>query len=117
MRYRIRLINGGSFNCPVQMTIQDHNLTIIAVDGEDIVPRIVTTITTFSAERVDFIINASQSGNRSYWIHFRGFGVCAHKKVQQHAILRYIGSELDSPQTPKPSYDSPLPSGIVSYFL
>ncbi|XP_008553162.1 uncharacterized protein LOC103575234 [Microplitis demolitor] len=113
MRYRIRLINGGSFNCPVQMTIQDHNLTIIAVDGEDIVPRIVTTITTFSAERVDFIINASQSGNRSYWIHFRGFGVCAHKKVQQHAILRYIGSELDSPQTPKPSYDSPLPSGII----
>ncbi|CAG5109018.1 Similar to LCC4: Laccase-4 (Trametes versicolor) [Cotesia congregata] len=111
-RYRFRLINGGSFNCPVKFTIQNHDVTLISLDGEHIEPRTVTTITSFSAERVDFVLNAYQAVG-TYWIQVRGFGVCADRGIQQSAVLRYVGSPLEIPATYKPFYNLPLDQGIV----
>lgn len=110
------MINACSFNCPVKLTIQSHNVTLISVDGEHVVPRTVTTITSFSAERVDFVLNAYQNVG-TYWIQVRGFGVCADKLLQQSAVLRYDGSPLEIPATYKPFYNLPLDQGIVSHFL
>nr|CAD7264260.1 unnamed protein product [Timema shepardi] len=45
-KYRWRLINSSSFVCQIQLFIEDHNMTIIATDGEPCEPRVVTTITS-----------------------------------------------------------------------
>jgi L-ascorbate oxidase len=37
-RYRFRAINVGVTNCPIQLAIQNHTLSVIAVDGQPIVP-------------------------------------------------------------------------------
>ncbi|XP_015115407.1 laccase-5 [Diachasma alloeum] len=111
-RYRFRMINSLSWTCSVQMTIQDHNMTLIATDGEAIIPKNVTTITSFSAERYDFILTTNQEV-RSYWIQVRGQGFCEDRKVAQYAILRYSGSQLREPEGERLTYDRPLPLGVI----
>ncbi|XP_034950594.1 laccase-1-like isoform X2 [Chelonus insularis] len=112
MRYRLRIINSCAFGCPVQLTIQNHYLTIIALDGEDVKPQRVKTITTYSAERVDAILEANQPAE-TYWIQIRGLSQCAEKKLQQHGILRYVGSHYLLPKTPRPAYNPGLPRGLI----
>ncbi|KAF7993616.1 hypothetical protein HCN44_010211 [Aphidius gifuensis] len=92
-RYRFRMINAGSFSCPFQLTIQNHSLTVIAADGENVKPTIVNSITTLSAERFDFILNANQQLG-SYWIQVRLTGSCASRQIIQLGILRYAGSTV-----------------------
>nr|CAD7439512.1 unnamed protein product [Timema bartmani] len=45
-RYRFRFINSSSFICQIQIFIEDHNMTIIATDGEPCEPRTVDSIIT-----------------------------------------------------------------------
>nr|CAD7428056.1 unnamed protein product [Timema monikensis] len=45
-KYRWRLINSSSFVCQIQLFIEDHNMTIIATDGEPCEPRVVDSIIT-----------------------------------------------------------------------
>lgn len=33
LRYRFRVINAGVFFCPLEFSIQNHNITVIATDG------------------------------------------------------------------------------------
>jgi FtsP/CotA-like multicopper oxidase with cupredoxin domain len=37
-RYRFRVINAGFLYCPIQISIDNHNLTIIATDGRLVEP-------------------------------------------------------------------------------
>ncbi|XP_063978189.1 uncharacterized protein LOC135163015 [Diachasmimorpha longicaudata] len=111
-RYRFRMVNSLSWTCSVQMTIQDHNMTLVATDGEPVIPKNVTTITSFSAERYDFVLTTTQEP-RSYWIQVRGRGACEDRKVVQYAILRYSGSQLREPEGERLTYDRPLPLGVV----
>ena len=37
-KYRFRVINAGSSLCPLQFSIDSHNLTLIAIDGQPIDP-------------------------------------------------------------------------------
>ncbi|XP_011300918.1 L-ascorbate oxidase isoform X2 [Fopius arisanus] len=111
-RYRFRMINGLSWTCSIQMTIQDHDMTLIATDGEAIIPIAVTTINSYAAERYDFILDTSGEV-KSYWIHVRGLGFCKDKKISQYAILRYSGSQQEEPQGEQPTYDKPLPFGVI----
>ena len=37
-KYRFRVINAGSSHCPFQFSIDGHNLTVIAIDGQPIDP-------------------------------------------------------------------------------
>ncbi|XP_011300921.1 laccase-1 [Fopius arisanus] len=111
-RYRFRMINSLSWTCSIQMTIQDHNMTIIATDGEAIEPKVVQTINSFSAERYDFVLTTDQKIT-SYWIQVRGLQSCADTKVAQYAILRYSGAQLKEPEGERLTYDQSLPLGIV----
>ncbi|XP_063975902.1 uncharacterized protein LOC135161862 [Diachasmimorpha longicaudata] len=111
-RIRFRLINSSSWTCPIQFTIQNHNLTLIGTDGEEVKPKTVTTITSYSAERYDFVLHTNQTIG-TYWIQARLVHSCASEKITQVAILRYVGSELDSPSLEKPKYNPGLPLGIV----
>jgi hypothetical protein len=37
-RYRFRLISNGFLNCPIQLSVDNHTLLVIASDGNDIQP-------------------------------------------------------------------------------
>ena len=67
-----------------------------------------------TGERVDVIIHANQPVD-NYYIVVRGLGECAEKRVQQLAILKYVGAP-STPSRPLPSYDD-APTGIVSEHL
>ena len=43
-RYRFRIIGGVTASCVFQVAIQDHNLTVIAVDGYPVQPVVVNTV-------------------------------------------------------------------------
>ncbi|XP_018575474.1 laccase [Anoplophora glabripennis] len=110
-RYRFRMINSFASVCPAQLTIQGHNLTLIATDGEPVHPVLVNTIISFSGERYDFVINADQAPT-AYWMQLRGLGECGIRRVQQLAILRYARGPYQPSSNP-PTYDYGIPQGVV----
>ncbi|KAJ3643230.1 hypothetical protein Zmor_025954 [Zophobas morio] len=110
-RYRFRMINSFASVCPAQLTIQGHDLILIATDGEPVHPVQVNTIISFSGERYDFVINANQAPG-AYWIQLRGLGECGIRRVQQLAILRYARGPYQ-PSTAAPTYDFGIPQGVV----
>ncbi|KAJ8951038.1 hypothetical protein NQ314_007738 [Rhamnusium bicolor] len=110
-RYRFRMINSFASVCPAQLTIQGHDLTLIATDGEPVHPVKVNTIISFSGERYDFVINADQDPG-AYWIQLRGLGECGIRRVQQLGILRYARNAYQ-PSSAPPTYDYGIPQGVV----
>ncbi|XP_046965212.1 laccase-2-like [Vanessa cardui] len=58
-RYRFRLAYGGGFkSCPVNFSIDQHALTLIALDGHRIQTEIVSSIKLGRGERADFVLHA-----------------------------------------------------------
>lgn len=37
-KYRFRVINAEFLNCPIEMSVDGHNITVIASDGYDLEP-------------------------------------------------------------------------------
>ncbi|XP_065363215.1 uncharacterized protein Mco3 [Calliphora vicina] len=91
MRYRMRVISNGVFNCPLEFSIENHKMLMIATDGNDIQPIYADKFFMSSAERFDFVLEANQyPGN--YWIKVKGYNDCANYSLYQGAILHYRGS-------------------------
>uniref|UniRef100_A0A8D8P5K9 L-ascorbate oxidase n=1 Tax=Culex pipiens TaxID=7175 RepID=A0A8D8P5K9_CULPI len=108
-RYRFRLINAEFLNCPVELSIENHNLTVISSDSFDINPiEDLASFVSYAGERFDFIVRANQPvGN--YLIRFRGLMDCDERftSAYQVAVLRYRGApEVEYERWP--SYDFPL---------
>lgn len=103
----------------LSLSIDNHNLTIIANDGTPLEPFDVESITVLGGDSYDFVLNAnSPLGERDYWIRIRSEGECADLKIAQRAILRYqrpdvLQGELtsDMPFT----YDDSLRHGLVKF--
>ena len=47
-RYRFRLINSGLTSCPIEFSIENHNLIVIASDGHPIEPIVADSIVSYS---------------------------------------------------------------------
>ncbi|CAF0713230.1 unnamed protein product [Brachionus calyciflorus] len=90
-KYRFRLINAGILYCPIEFSIDYHNLTIIASDGKPLEPYTVESLIIYAGERYDFIINAFRKPS-NYWIKAKGWADCSVKKVYQTAFLKYHDS-------------------------
>ncbi|XP_029171325.1 laccase-1-like [Nylanderia fulva] len=110
-RYRFRMVNAFCTTCASLLTVEGHNLTIIAADGVPVKPIVVDSIISASAERYDFVINTNNRVD-SYWIQLRAVGSCERTSIQQLAILQYDGAS-DVPTTPPPTFNASLPAGIV----
>ncbi|CAL1684661.1 unnamed protein product [Lasius platythorax] len=110
-RYRFRMVNAFCTTCSSLLTVEGHNLTIIAADGVPVKPIVVNSIISVSAERYDFVINTNNRVD-SYWIQLRAVGSCERTAIQQLAILKYDGAS-DVPTTPPPIFNASLPTGIV----
>ena len=65
-QYRFRVIGVGSMY-PIRVSIDQHNLKVIASDGYDLKPMVVESFIINPGERFDFLVDADQSiGN--YWL-------------------------------------------------
>jgi L-ascorbate oxidase len=52
-RYRFRLINAGSLYCPIRISIDNHNITVISTDGNDVEAIEVESLTIYAGRVTD----------------------------------------------------------------
>lgn len=105
--FRFRTINAGFLNCPVEISIDEHNITVISSDGGYFEPVVVSTLVSYAGERFDFVLKADQPV-ANYWVRVRGLMDCDERftKAHQVAILRYAGAPDGEPTgEDKPTYD------------
>ncbi|XP_041972453.1 laccase-4-like [Aricia agestis] len=97
-KYRFRVINAEFLNCPIELSVDGHNITIIASDGYDLQPITATSLVTYAGERYDFVLDANQEID-NYWIRFRGLMDCDElfTKAKQVAVLHYEGAMETEP--------------------
>ncbi|KAK7090336.1 uncharacterized protein [Littorina saxatilis] len=117
-RYRFRLINAGALRCPIEFSVDDHHLLLIASDGRPFVPFSVTSVLMFSGERYDFVLQTRASESGVYWMRARGLDKCERDSVQQFAILKYTDhitqDVIKYPDAPM-NYDTPTTQDEVRF--
>ncbi|XP_066252634.1 uncharacterized protein [Euwallacea similis] len=91
-RYRFRVINAGFLNCPVEVSVDNHTITVISSDGGDVAPVEADSLVTYAGERFDFVLSADKPKSL-YWMRFRGLMDCDERfmKSFQVAVLEYKG--------------------------
>ena len=66
-RYRFRSMDTAMFSCQMQISIDEHKLSVIATDGSPVRPYEVDSFYMDSGDRYDFVIKADKEvGN--YWL-------------------------------------------------
>ncbi|KAJ3992869.1 laccase [Lentinula boryana] len=102
-RYRFRLID-MSFDAFHAFSIDNHNLTIIEVDGINTVPHTVNFIELYPAQRYSAILHANQVISNYRIRALPNTGVGAHNFTNgvNSAILRYVGAPDEDPTTSQP---------------
>jgi FtsP/CotA-like multicopper oxidase with cupredoxin domain len=103
--YRFRLVSSVSLHCPVQFSIEEHNFTVIATDGEYIQPEEnVSSLTISNGERYDILVDVSQHEEKAYVMRFGGapgeFANC--RDLSSIAFLQYGQAVVD--QSLEPDY-------------
>ncbi|KAJ8708350.1 hypothetical protein PYW07_010475 [Mythimna separata] len=101
-KYRFRVINAEFLNCPIELSVDGHNITVIASDGYDLQPITTTSLVTYAGERYDFILEANNEID-NYWIRYRGLMDCDEifTKAKQVGVLHYEGAmDLEPPGDP-----------------
>ncbi|CAD6230954.1 GSCOCG00006895001-RA-CDS, partial [Cotesia congregata] len=110
LRYRFRLAHaGGAGACPITFAVEEHPLTLIALDGNPVAPLKVKSITLAKGERADFVLRADKiaSSKDVYSINVYTDKGC-HATVIGSALLRYqgvISTEDSSPVNPLDKQD------------
>lgn len=94
-QYRFRVIAAGALY-PWSISIDNHNLTIIASDGFDIEPQTADSFIINAGERYDFVITADKP-IANYWI--RAKTLESNRNTTTEAILRYKGATETDPST------------------
>ncbi|XP_037869374.1 uncharacterized protein LOC101739043 isoform X2 [Bombyx mori] len=91
--YRLRLINAIAIECPIVMSIDKHDVVIIATDGEPVKPVSTRKVQLYPGERMDVVVRADQPSN-GYWIRISGQGVCGG--LSSKSMLIYSGFNYTS---------------------
>ncbi|XP_041379560.1 laccase-2-like [Gigantopelta aegis] len=95
LTYRFRLISAGILY-PFRISVDEHNLTIVASDGFDIREQTVESLIINPGERFDFIIHADRDVN-NYWIRAKTLEINVNHTAE--AILRYDSATTEDPTT------------------
>ena len=70
-RHRFRVIQATGNHCPIELSVDGHEMVVIASDGFPVAPYAVGTLGMNSAERYDFVLVADKNpGN--YRLRVRG---------------------------------------------
>ena len=106
-RYRFRTISNNVMDCSIQVSIDHHNLTIIASDGASLEPVQASAFGISSGERFDFVLDAKAVVGK-YWMRIKGFDSC--REMEELALVVYEGSS----NHPDPPNEEPYyPSGVL----
>ncbi|XP_021372474.1 L-ascorbate oxidase-like [Mizuhopecten yessoensis] len=92
--YRFRFINSGNA-FPLQVSVDQHKLELIATDGRDIQGVQTDFITTTPGERIDFLLRTTETPD-NYW-----FRVEANGAGQVKGIVQYDTVDEGVPATTK----------------
>ena len=66
-RYRFRSYDTSMFSCQMQLSVDEHVMTLLSTDGYPVHPYEVDSVYMDSGDRWDFVINANKEvGN--YWL-------------------------------------------------
>lgn len=119
-KYRFRLINAGVFECPIEFSIDKHNLTIIASDGKYVEPFEVESVVIYNGERFDFILDTNNKEMMNYWMIAKGYSLCAPNSVFELAVLNYKSSDSSysdlQPSYTAYNYMNASRTGLVIYY-
>lgn len=85
-KYLLRLINAHAYNCPVLLSISDHDFHVLATDGNPVEPTIGRHIVSFPGERFDVAIETDRPPGK-YLVNIKGFLDCQH--LRQKAFILY----------------------------
>ncbi|XP_013389794.1 laccase isoform X2 [Lingula anatina] len=95
-RYRFRFTNAGHMKCQFKVSVDAHNLTVIAADGVDVKPLEVDAFGIKPGERFDVVLHANQSvGN--YWLKAAGLVDCGFLAHVALGVIRYDGAADEYP--------------------
>lgn len=97
MTYRLRLINSGQL-VMLNFAIEQHNLTIVQVEGTNIEPVNVTSIDIAPGQRYDVLVTADQTPG-SYMMET----TVRERKIEDvkgMAIFQYTGADVTQPKQP-----------------
>ena len=83
---------------PMEVSIDSHQLTVVAVDGNEVQPEVFDSVILFSGERVDFKVLADQPVDR-YWMRSRVPNDPEQDGyiLETLAIVRYASASTDDP--------------------
>jgi FtsP/CotA-like multicopper oxidase with cupredoxin domain len=103
-RIRMRIVHSGS-EFPFYVSVDAHEIDVVASDGYELSPVPVTYITIHPGETMDFEVTADQAVD-NYWMRIRttrdgtGFDVTPDNQTYEGlAIVRYIGAPTTEPVT------------------
>lgn len=95
-KYRFRIVGNGILHCPFKVSVDNHQIEVIATDGHPFKSVMADSVVVQTGERYDFVLHANQAvGN--YWMRFLGIGDCKFGPTHQEAILRYVGAPAGDP--------------------
>jgi FtsP/CotA-like multicopper oxidase with cupredoxin domain len=103
--HRIRFVNTGGF-AEFQVQFDEHELTVIEVDGTDVLPMTYHRINISPAQRYSVIINTNVANADSFWLRARMITQCftdppPNMQSEVRAILRYHRGHASSYEIPK----------------
>ncbi|KAH8602219.1 putative extracellular dihydrogeodin oxidase/laccase [Bisporella sp. PMI_857] len=113
--HRIRLIN-GAIDTHFKFMIDDHNLTVIAMDLVPIVPYSTQVLSIGMGQRYDVIVDATESSG-NYWIRAIPQESCSENSNTDDikGIMRYDATDTSDPETSAYTYtDSCLDEDLSS---
>ena len=85
--YRFRVIGHGTI-FPFRISVDDHEISVVASDGYDVVPTPVESIIINPGERYDFLVTANKSvGN--YWIRAHSIEVSFERIHKKHTKVLF----------------------------
>ena len=87
-RYRFRVVSPGFTLCPIEISVENHTLTLIASDTHSLEPMEVNSFIVHEGERFDFVLDASQKVG-VYQMRFGGLFDCAKYKRHGVGLLIY----------------------------
>lgn len=93
-RYRFRVAyTAGVVGCPITISIDDHLLKIIAVDGTPINPYEVSSAELAKGERLDFVLKTNRRDG-AYLIKAKSS--CNNKEIHGLAVISYDGATVEA---------------------
>ncbi|PVD18275.1 hypothetical protein C0Q70_20824 [Pomacea canaliculata] len=92
-RYRFRVVNAGSLKCPIVLSIDGHQLLLIASDGKPFLSFLVDSFVSFSGERYDFVLEVKTNSSSILWMRAKGLLECQARNIEQLAVVRVRGGK------------------------